>query len=573
MKLMSRIGLLSLTMLLLGRGLLQAADGPELIPQTVTAVVALKAPSITLKEASAFVNDVQPGYGQLVLGQAGMLGVGISNPTMQGVDQKRNWYAAVFLKPDSEPEVAFVIPAIDVKAMEEAIDEDFEFLAHEDYGIYSQSADAIQQFRDHLATDRSKSVAAVASPHVKELVSNAHLAIGINLVSLKSTYRNELDQAKEELIEGFRQAQEDMPEVPGLKLDWLVGLLDGVVEKLQTAVQDSRTYVVTLTLAKSGVQLEEYLEFSASSPSSRFLAKYPPESMTLLAKLPANQLAYGSFSGSLAALNSWGMSIIPQMLELDEEQAAAWAEAEKMMKELTFGTSGGSFSLGDLNEGLVRAVSISEVSPTEKFRETAEKIASAMHGIEVPGVKQEITLEKNYEEIEGVKVDLMITRTTSDDGQFGGLQEQMNQILYGSDGAEARFAYLDGVYMQTVGGGSELMKTALQAYKQGTADSDPVLARDLKPLGEKNNVVGLIDLQSLNLAGLKIAVNSPLLPPMPFDEDSLDELKVERGYIGVSVGTTENGCGGKLHIPKQTLQAGLQMFGFFQELQQQQNAF
>ena len=58
MKLMSRIGLLSLTMLLLGRGLLQAADGPELIPQTVTAVVALKAPSITLKEASAFVNDV-----------------------------------------------------------------------------------------------------------------------------------------------------------------------------------------------------------------------------------------------------------------------------------------------------------------------------------------------------------------------------------------------------------------------------------------------------------------------------------------------------------------------------------
>ena len=196
-----------------------------------------------------------------------------------------------------------------------------------------------------------------------------------------------------------------------------------------------------------------------------------------------------------------------------------------------------------------------------------------MHGIEVPGVKQEITLEKNYEEIEGVKVDLMITRTTSDDGQFGGLQEQMNQILYGSDGAEARFAYLDGVYMQTVGGGSELMKTALQAYKQGTADSDPVLARDLKPLGEKNNVVGLIDLQSLILAGLKIAVNSPLLPPMPFDEDSLDELKVERGYIGVSVGTTENGCGGKLHIPKQTLQAGLQMFGFFQELQQQQNAF
>ncbi|HBN79623.1 MAG TPA: hypothetical protein DD473_28135, partial [Planctomycetaceae bacterium] len=55
--------------------------------------------------------------------------------------------------------------------------------------------------------------------------------------------------------------------------------------------------------------------------------------------------------------------------------------------------------------------------------------------------------------------------------------------------------------------------------------------------------------------------------PMPFDQDSLDNLEVQRSYIGMSVATKDRACVGQLYIPVQTLQAGASLMQFFQQIQ------
>ena len=96
MRKMCRLSLACLSLLIFTTTI-RAAEGPDLLPDSTAAVIKLMAPQKTLKQLSSFADSVQEGSGGMIKGQAGMLGLGISNPTMQGVDQSRDWWAGVFL--------------------------------------------------------------------------------------------------------------------------------------------------------------------------------------------------------------------------------------------------------------------------------------------------------------------------------------------------------------------------------------------------------------------------------------------------------------------------------------------
>lgn len=555
-------------------GSLVAADAPDLIPSSAAAVIRLKAPDKTIESLADFINEVQPGFGALIQGQAGMMGVGISNPTMQGVDKSRDFWGAVFLKKDEEPVVVFLIPATDVDKMKEAIDESFEFIAHEDFGIYTEDKEVADSIRKHLENPRSQAIGDGASDTMIKLVTGSDAALVLNLVAIKEVYAAELSEGKEKLQEGIEKAQEEMLEIPGINLDWVPGLMKTVGDKLFTVVGDSQAYAVTLTFSESGLELQEYLEFEEGSSSADFLANNLPGSLDILKKLPSDQLFYGAFGGNISALNQWGITLLPQILDLTEEQEKKWEEVSKKAKGIKYGPTAASFTLGNTESGLIRATTASEVAPAKAIREIVKIAGEAMSELELPGgMKQEMTFEPDFEKIDGISVDLMTTKVISDGDQFGGFQSQINQIMYGGESIETRIAYLDGVSLSTVGGGKESMKSSLAAFKSGAAGADRVVSRDLKPFGEKNNAILIIDVPTMIVKGLKIAASSPLLPPMPFDEESVEDLDVERSYIGFSVKTSKTGCVGKMHVPIETFKAGMTLFGFFQQLKNNENAF
>ncbi len=572
MRIFARLGVVCLSLSLFTSSLL-AADATDLIPSSAAAVIRLKAPDKTVEGIADFVNAVQPGFGTLIQGQAGMLGVGISNPTMNGVDKSQDFWVAVFLEKDEEPSVVFIIPASDVEAMEKAVDDSFEFIAHEGFGIYSEDESATALIKKHLDNPQAESIADVASDEMKEVVSGADIALAINLVVVKAVYREELAEAKEKFSDEIQELPEEMLEIPGMNLDWLPELAEKLGEHFFTAISDAQGYAVTFSATKTGLEFQEYLEFAQGSQSSNFLSQHPPEALSIINKMPANQLWYGALGSCATDFYKWGMSLVPRAFELTEEQEKQWAEIAKKSDDIKYGSSAMSFALGTPETGLVRAFTATEASPSELIREITQTVSQVMTSIQFPGMKQEMTYEKNAEKVDGVDIDVLTTKQVLEDDQFGGFQAQINQILYGGEAVETRIAFLDGVALQTIGGGTESMKTALEAYKKGAAGADEVVARDLKPFGRTSNGVFIIDIPTMIVTGLKIAASSPLLPPMPFDEESLEDLKVERSYLGCSFHLDENSCKAKMHIPMQTVQAGMTLFGFFQQLQNNENAF
>ncbi|TWT64333.1 hypothetical protein [Rubinisphaera italica] len=567
MRMMCRLSLTCLSLLIFTTTI-RAADGPDLLPDSTAAVIKLMAPQKTLKQLSSFAVSVQEGSGGVIKGQAGMLGLGISNPTMQGVDQSRDWWAGVFLNEDEDPAVVFVIPAIDTEAMGEALDESFTFVAHDKYGIYSDNDAAMELVQAHLEDRTSKSVASLASEQIKSQFEGSHIAVAVNLVLVKEVYADKLEEMREQMNEGIKEAQGQMLEVPGMNLDFLKDLSEKIAEKIVVIVEDAEGYSNALTVTDAGINFKEVVEFTDGSRSAKYLAANPPQPATQLSKLPSEQLLYWNAGGNMNKINEWGLSLLPKMLEMSEEDAAEWKKLSAMTKKVNYEGMSGAFSLGDLQTGLVRTIALGTASPAGQFRDAMAKAVELMDGMEISGMTQELSLEKNYEKVDGVDVDLMLTKQTMDnDPQFGGFQAQINQFMYGGDTIETRVAFVDeDQYLQTMGGGKDLMETAVKAYKSQSAETDSVVSRDIKPLGD-NNFVLLMDLPTLVKQGLSIAANAPGLPPMPFDQDSLDNLEVQRSYIGMSVATKDRACVGQLYIPVQTLQAGASLMQFFQQIQ------
>ncbi|MCA8988899.1 MAG: hypothetical protein KDA78_14720, partial [Planctomycetaceae bacterium] len=465
---------------------LMAAEGPELIPDSAAAVAKLMAPQKTLKSLAGFVDSVQEGYGPIIQGQAGMLGIGISNPTLQGVDQSKDWWIAVFLKKDADPAIVFVIPATDTKDMEEALDDSFIFIAHEKYGIYSDNEEAMEEIQAHLDNPRPSSVADIASEGVAANFADTHLSVAFNLELLKDIYADDIADMITLVEDQIAESQEQMLEVPGVNLTFMQDLMDTVSEKILIGLEEAESYTVSMTVNESDIELQEYLEFADGSRSANFLSKYPPQAPVNLVKLPAEQLVYWNMGGSSSEFNEWGMKMIPSMLELSDEDKTKWDALVAETRKIDYSDLAGSFSLGNLQDGLVQTVAVGGATPSTDFRSLASRVAELMDGLEISGMRQEMTYEKAHEEVDGVEVDLMLTRQVSDqDPQLGGIQAMMNLYLYGGESIPTRIATPDDKsYIQTLGGGKECMESAIAAFKNDAAGSDEAVAKGLLPLGE-----------------------------------------------------------------------------------------
>src|SRR5262245_46614620 len=95
---------------------LPAAENPlEAVSTDAGRVIRLKAWSVTVEKAAAFVERIAPGAGEQVKAQSERIGAAISNPGLAGVDRSRDWWVAVYPKPaGQEPDVVFLIPAGDL---------------------------------------------------------------------------------------------------------------------------------------------------------------------------------------------------------------------------------------------------------------------------------------------------------------------------------------------------------------------------------------------------------------------------------------------------------------------------
>jgi hypothetical protein len=206
------------------------------------------------------------------------------------------------------------------------------------------------------------------------------------------------------------------------------------------------------------------------------------------------------------------------------------------------------------------------------MREAAQKMGSA-YKMDLPGMKQEITVKQDAESYDGVSADVITIKQTFDEeaNPTAAFQNMFQEMLHGKEGMIQRLLVKnDDVMIQTIGGTQDTMKEALAAYDAtpGTKPSDNHKSRE--GLLEDANIVGQVDLPNVLIVLARAVLATEALPiPVPIKAEQLAGLSVPRSYIGFSAGTVPQGVQLRTKIEAKTLQGIFQIVTYVQQQMQQ----
>jgi len=547
----------------------QAAGPLDLIPDAASVVVRLKAPEGTITKVGNFANNVQPGLGFLVQGNAPALGVLISNPTLNSVDLKQDWFVAVFPVKGGEPAVVFLVSSTNVDAMKEAVGDSFTFASKDSWVAYSQDA-AVMELVEECLDGGSKGVSSSIDARSSEVFDAGDLSVFVNVASLVETYADEIDAADEQvdgLIEGFAA---QLPASPGMNLEPVVELYGKMGHSVLQGVKDSQAFTFALSVSNQALTFEELLLVRGDTGTDRFLKRHETADLAVLNRLPQDRLGYMALHMNLKSVMEWGMDFAGKVFGTDSDIATKMEKVKTEMKSVELGSLAMGFNLKDAESGVMEVWSLMEATPAEKLRALTRELGSAFK-FELPGVKQEISLEKDAEKYGDLTVDVMtVTQEFDEEADPLGFQKKFQQVAYGENGMIQRITTKDGHVIQTQGGDEETMKAALAAFDSTSGGADSATGKARARLLTNANVVGLIDLPNMAVRIVQIASRAEVLP-IPLPEGALDNLKIAPSYIGFSAGTEAQGIRMKSEIPAKSIQGIMQLVNFFQTMQRQQN--
>lgn len=550
------------------------AEGPlDLVPADATAVIRLKSPESTIGKVGNFANAVQPGLGFMVQGQAPGLGAVISNPTLGGVDLKKDWYVAIFAVKNAEPAVVFVVPATDVKALQNGVDDSFTFASKDSWVAYSQD-EAVMELVEECLSGGGDAVSGSIDERSAAIFGEADLAGWVNIAGLAETYRNELEGADDQLDGLLEGLGAQIPAQPGLNMSAILDMYGELGHGVLQAVRDADACSFGISVSNTAITIDELLIVKARTDTDKYLASQKTSRMSVLNQLPQNKHGYMAIHGDFKGMIEWGMTFASKMLDSDPDTVKKMEDLAAGMKDVEFGEMGWSFDFDDSDEdaGVIRGYTVSNVKPASKMRELTREMGSA-YKMEFPGMKQTVKLEKDAETYDGISADVITMKQTFDEeaNPAAAFQNMFQEVLHGKEGMVQRVLVKDDVLIQTIGGNQDTMKEALAAYgaTAGTNPSDNQKSRE--DLLEDANFVGQVDLPNLAIVLARAVLATEQVPvPVPIKAEQLDGLSVPRSYIGFSVGTVPQGVQARTKLEAKTFQGFFQIFTYIQQQMQQQ---
>lgn len=536
---------------MLGLSLVVSSTAPaqdsalELFSSDVDVVVRLAEPDKTIENIVALVNGAQPGFGEIARGMiTPNLGQAISNPSMTGVDQSRDWYVGAYSNGKAEPQVVFAIPAVDADDFVAALGDKFKSSVHGKFVFYTDKGELPE------VPTSSKSLAKSISEGARKTLEMGEISIYVNSKHLVGVYGDELDTAYDQALEGLNQLRFMMPQDAGMNLGPIIEIYGTMAEKLFQGIRDSKSLTVAISLGAEGVQIEEYIEFGNGSKSSRTLAGLPTSDMSDLVRLPEGAFTYYGISGGMSELMKWSMDFTAGMAENDDIRDKL-KEAFVTLDEVKFGSMVGSMTLTDSEDGMIQATSIARVDPVSKFKDYMYASMQMMNGIKLPGMTQTSTIDKDAETYGDYKADIVTVKQEYDENfPQAEMQEKMQKMMFGPAGIQSRIIYMEDMYLTVMGGGSAATKKAVEGLSKSSNDG---IDEPRKILMDKANLIVLIDLPSGVATGLKIASGIDEFP-IPLDSQMIDNLNLSPSFIGFGIATEENALRCRTDIPIKQIQ-------------------
>lgn len=506
-----------------------AQESPvQYFSQEVDILMRLREPDQTLEKVAALVNKIQPGAGDAIRGQAAALGQAISNPTLTGVDQSRDWYVGVYAQQDDDPIMVFAIPAIKAEDMISALGPDVKTQVHERWVLYTDGEEIPK-------SERATSVVSILSPKALANLNSGDFSLVVNAAHLADVYEEQLDLAQDKVLELLNSLR-FLPQQTGINMQAVVDMYGTLAEAVFQAVDDAKTYSLSLSLSETGLAVDQLVEFDENSASSEFLARQSTSTMALMEKLPAGAPLYYGFSGLSKELTRFGLKMSLSMLEDDSETK----QLDQLMSQLDgveFGSIVASLNIADAASGMLLGSGIAEVKPVEKFREFSRSMLAALGQMKTPGFKQETDIQKDAETYGAHKGDVVtVKQEFSEELDPTGMQTRLQQIMFGEHGMQSRFVYLDDKYASTLGGGQQAMTALLSDLSSSRSNG---LKKQRAELMEKVNLLVFLDLPGLIAKGLKAASHVEGLP-LQISAEMIDSLNLPASFISYAAAAEPN---------------------------------
>lgn len=548
--------LLAAWLLVAAGPLLAAENALDAVSSDAGVVVRVKSPKATIDKVADFVNQVVPGVGDQIRAQADGMGLAISNPTLAGVDKESDWWLAVYPRGgEQEPEVVFIIPGSDLKAMKEGLGDKFKFIEHGKFGVYTDDAD-ISDKTAALLKGTGKSIATAIDKDSLAVFEKGDVSVFIHVARIYTVYKDQINEGRERLTQSLENAPAEIPGTPGINPKIMADAALQVINVVLQGLEDTKSCTIAGMISNEGLTFEDLVRVADGSKTDTLLQKSPPNPLTSLATLPAGGLGYLGLHGELSDLMQFGMQMLAGAV--DEKNAKEFQGALADIQKLKYGAIVSSFGLGSIEEGAIRSVSLTEVNEPSKLRSLTAALMKAMGTVESGGMKQTYSLKPDAEKHGQNSADLLTVKVEPAEGgdpATGEMLERFMKAMYGPEGMITRTVYLKDKVVQANGGGKEALDTALAALDK-TSDavgSAAPFQQARGRLADKANLVVLFDLPGTAVKIIELVIESGAVA-VPINPDAVKSLDLKPSYLGLSLATEPQGLRVKTSIPTEQAQ-------------------
>jgi len=534
------MNLFLVTALLLGAGSQAVAQDHPLsyFSGEVDVLIRLKEPDQTLEKVVKLVNQVQPGAGDALReSQLGALGALISNPTLTGVDQSRDWYAGVYFQAGAQPIVVFAIPAVKSEDLVSAVGE-MTTRVHEKWVLYTD-AESIPE-ADSAASAATKMGAARISS-----LTSGDLSIDVNVAHVREIYADQIEVAQDKVLESLNQLR-FLPSQGGMNPQVLVEIYGTLAEGAFQALADGQVSQASLSITDTELVLNKQVIFSDNSPSAQFLANNKQAEMPELLQLPDGGQIYYGISGEMKTFMRAAMKLNMMLLQ-DGDQTKQLNEMTELMQPIHFGPLIASLTVSKTDPSPFHAITLFQASPIDAVRRMNREVVKKTETIETETLKQTSTLKPDAETYGEFKADLVeIKQEFKTDTPAGEMQMKFQKMMGGNDAMISRVLYLKDEYITCMGGGEKRVHELLKRLNS-TKTNQLVKAR--KPLMKTANLLLFLDLARFFGDTLSVAATHIDEFPLPINSQMIDTLNLKPSYLSMAAGSDANTAQFEMRLP------------------------
>ncbi|RLS57015.1 MAG: hypothetical protein DWH91_05315 [Planctomycetota bacterium] len=531
------------------------AEGPlDQISADADIVIRIGSHDATVEHVAALAESVQLGTGDLVTQNATAFGLLLSNPTMAGVDKSQEFYLVLFTQAEAEPKALFAIPATDAPAMQKALPDTFESQVRDGWVFYADKSHGVPA----AVTEEDSLSHALTESDAGKLLAESDIGLYINVPHLLTIYGDKIEQGKAQ----FEQVMEQAQNAPGPNAAGAVEVLKMEVELLQKVLDQTESWTTGVSVSAEGMEVTHLLALDEEEDVAAFLAMQPQSEFTGMSRLKKGLPVYFGFSADMKSIGP----LISQMtaaLYKDQTFTQSMQGTFEKLSALNITNWCGSFDLTSGDYGLFSGSYFVETTQAAELLEATREMAESMKSIDLNGIHQEITYDKESETVNNHKIDVMTTQTSVDPNHPGAqAQDMILNLMMGEKGFQNRITPLSEGLLQAMGGGPTGMEDSLAAF-QANAN---LLADEREGQAEKAHGLLILDLPGLLSNGLLVATSIPGIP-VPFTKEAVEELAIERSYSTTAISSEDGVVRVHCRIPTTQFQ-GLVKLGMFVRQQQ-----